>query len=125
MDIYIYIAICILFQTYSEEYEDELFVRIAEEMRNKMRLQKQLKEEKRQKEEKAHPPKVKKMTKALQIQQREAEAKKRLEVELRHQTEEAERRTLCRKMMSDSSKTRPSLNNSCLNVLNNFQGKKI
>lgn len=63
-----------------------------------------------------------KMTKKQQEKELEAEAKKRLDVEVHHQREEAETQALGQAMMKDAEKNRPSLNTSCLKLLNNFQG---
>ena len=68
---------------------------------------------------------AKPVTKTQQKKLEELEAQKRLETEVLHQTEEAERRALCKAMMADGAAKRPSLNNSCLKVLNNFQGNFI
>ena len=55
--------------------------------------------------------------------EQEAEAQRRMDVEVRHQKEEAETGALARKMMSDANKNRSTLNSSCCKLLNNYQGK--
>lgn len=51
------------------------------------------------------------------------DAQKKLETEVKHQEEEAERSALTKQMLSDYDAKSPNLNRSCFNVLNNFQGK--
>lgn len=96
--------------------------RIAVETKKKMRFEKLLEEEKKQKKSIEKQGKKKKMVNAQKDKQRDAERK--LDTEVLHQKEEAETRALTKTMMSDAAAKKPSLNNSCLNVLNNFQGKK-
>lgn len=89
-------------------------------MRNKIRLEKKLKLENLQREKNLQ--KVKTISNAKQQQEQEQEAKRRLDTEVMHQTEEAETRALGRAMMADAAGKRPSFNTSCLNLLNNFSG---
>ena len=84
-----------------------------------MRLEKILRDEKKKE---VRIPEPKKMTKKMRIQEQKAEAKRRLDIEVRHQTEEAETRAPARKMMSDAASNKPSFNTSCTNLLNNYQG---
>lgn len=58
---------------------------------------------------------------AGQLKEARKEAKRQLDVEVRHQTDENETRALGRAMMSDAVAGR-SINQSTLNLLNNFQG---
>lgn len=90
------------------------------EQKNNIRLQKLLKEGNKKIEVEAR--KERKSAAALERKEREKDAQRRLDTEVRHQAEETERRDLCEKMMSDASSNSSSINNSCLNVLNNFQG---
>ena len=82
-------------------------------------MEKKLDEEKKQQMRKEKP---KKTSKAAQEKELQVEAKRRLDIEIQHQKEEAETRALGRAMLSDASKNKPSFNNSCLKLLNNFQG---
>lgn len=65
------------------------------------------------------------MSAAKQKEEEAREAKRQLEAELRHQKEEAETRALGRAMIADANNNRNSFNRSCLNLLNNYQGKNI
>ena len=56
-------------------------------------------------------------------EENEKEAKRRLDTEVMHQTEEAKMSVLAKKMMSDAKSNKPSTFTSCANLLNNFQGK--
>lgn len=109
-----------MFQSYTEDYERQLCQRIAEERKNRIGIEKQLKIEKRKRDEIVKIPRN--ASKSTTQQEQEAEAKKRLETEVMHQTEEAETRALGNKMMSDAASKKPSFNTSCANLLNNFQG---
>lgn len=109
-------------QEYTTEYEEELYERIANETRNKVRLERQLKadkkkferlEEKAEKSKAAHENKI-----------REREARIQLDTEIMHQNEELERRALAKSMMADAAEGRPSFNQSNLNLLVNYQGLK-
>ena len=62
------------------------------------------------------------MTKELIAKEQETEAKRKVDVELAHQKDEAETQNLARKMMSDVKKNKPTFNALCCNLLNNFQG---
>ena len=111
-----------LFQEYSGEYQQELYHRIAEENRNIINLDKKLSAEiKRKKKESAT---AKRLTEAQNKKETEREAARQLEIKVRHQQEETERRSLARAMMADSESNRPTLNASCLKVLNNYQGNQ-
>ena len=103
---------------YTPEYEEELYHRIAEENKNKVRLEKKLKDEKKAKEVVAIKEKKKNDSR-----EREAEAQRKLETELRHQREESERRALGQVVLSDAAAANnTSLNSSCWKLLTNFQG---
>lgn len=118
-----YFFIQTFFKEYTPEYEEELYRRIAEETKNKERLQKVLiaENKKKEKEEKQN-----RKTSASKEKEEEAkEAERQLQTEMRHQREEADTRALARAMMVDAQKNRPSLNNSCLNLLNSYQGKLL
>lgn len=99
----------------------ELCHRIAEETRNKIRLEKKLIAEKKEREKKLRRSRT--VSKLVLQKEQQAEAKKRLDTEVHHQTEEAETRALGKKMLSDGVGNKPSFSNSCQNLLNNFQGK--
>ena len=90
-------------------------------MQNKIRLEKKLKLEKKKKEDLFR--KGRKQSNAKEQKQQEEESKRRLDMEILHQTEEGHTKSLGKKMMSDAASNRPSFNSSCLNLLNNFQGK--
>lgn len=92
-------------------------------MKNKIRLEKQLKAEKQKRDQVVYKSKNRKISKAMQDKEDEAEANKRMQTEVMHQTEEAERRALGRAMLADAASNRPSFNNSSLKLLNNFQSK--
>lgn len=98
----------------------ELYRRISEETANKIRLEKKIEEEKKIRKQATEKFNVMSDTNASL--EREIEAKRRLETEIRHQTEEAERRSLVKKMLADAAEVSPSMNKSCMNVLNNYQG---
>lgn len=98
----------------------ELYQRIAEETRNQARLEKKLIDQKKTRN--TIVKKGKKKSKEALKKEEEAEAKRRMDIEIRHQTEEAETRALGRKMMFDATKNKPSFNASCCKLLNNFQG---
>ena len=98
----------------------ELYQRIAEETRNKIRLEKTL--EKEQSKLDKEVKKMKKPTQTTSKKDEEKESQRRLDTEVLHQTEEAERRALGRAMMSDAANNKRSFNNSCLKLLNNYQG---
>lgn len=66
--------------------------------------------------------KVVKARKVSQEEEEEKEAKRRLDMEIMHQNEEAQRGALVKAMNSDADGNKPSFNRSCLNVLSNFQG---
>ena len=76
-------------------------------------------EKKRQQEIAEKQSSLKEINERKEIEQ---EAQRKLDTEILHQREEAERRALGQAMMSDAAKNRPSLSNSCLNLLNNYQG---
>lgn len=68
--------------------------------------------------------KPRKLTLAMQRREQEAESQKRLQVEVMHQTEEAKRRALAKAVMTEAASGNGSLNESCFNLLTNFQGKR-
>lgn len=68
--------------------------------------------------------KAKKCSDSKARKEEEKEGQRKIDTEVRHLKEEAERRSLGRAMLSDAASNRPSFNTSCLNLLNNFQGKK-
>ena len=109
------------FQNYDAKYEEELYRRIADEMKNKTRLEKKLLLE--QNKKKKFDETVKKVNEAKQKKEEEMEAQRQIEIELQHQKEEAETRALGKAMLADVEGNRPSLNQTTLKVLNNFQGK--
>lgn len=76
--------------------------------------------EKKTKREQAIKEKI--VQKPSNKKEMEAEAQRRLNAEVAHQTEEAETRALGRAMMADANSNRPSFSNSSLKLLNNFQG---
>lgn len=98
-----------------------MYEKIADETRNKVRLEKKLEMEKKKKQQKEE--KARKSSKSALQKEQEAEANRRLQTEMLHQTQEAKSRALGKTMMSDAVNNKPSLNISCLKVLNNFQGR--
>lgn len=62
------------------------------------------------------------LTEAQLDRQREKEAVRKQETEFKHQSEEAERRSLVKKMMQDVKENKSSFNSSSAKVLNNYQG---
>lgn len=92
------------------------------ENKKKIALEGQLQKEKKQKV--ADEKKEKKTKKTKESKQRAMEAKRKLDTEVLHQTEESERRALGRAMLADASGNKSAFNKSCLNLLNNFQGSK-
>lgn len=91
-------------------------------MKNKKQLEKRLNVEKKKRQEKENKFFSNTVSKEVLKKQKQSEAQRRLDTEVKHQTEEAERSTLGKAMMSDAAANRPSFNNSCLMLLNNFQG---
>ena len=82
-----------------------------------------MKAEKEKEEKNKVPAKKSKRSVANQHKKEaEADAQRRLAVELNHQKHESERRALVRKMVSDGEGNKATFNTSCLNVLNNYQG---
>ena len=100
-----------------------MYQRIATETKNKIRFEKAIAVERKKKE--VAEKKSRKISEAKRKEQETREAQRQLDIEMRHQNSEAETRALGRAMMSDAQENRPSLNRSCLNLLNNYQGKKI
>lgn len=98
--------------------------RIALESKNKDRLEKLVVAEKKKKEVRKSQLE-KDISAAQEAREREKEAQRKLDTELLHQTEESTRRSLVKKMMSDAASNSPTLNQSCLKVLNNFQGNLL
>lgn len=110
-------------QDYTPEYEEELYKRITEETKNKVRLEKNLLVLSKKSDREG-----KKTDKVIEAKEKEEEAKeaqRQLDVEFRHQKEEAEKRVMGRAMMTDAINNRPSFNRSCLNLLNSYQGNII
>ena len=99
-----------------------MYDRIAVEMKNKVRLEKNLISQKK-KEDLAEKER-KKVIAARRKEEEAREAQRQLDTEVKHQKEEAEARALGRAMLTDSALNRPSFNHSCLNVLNSYQGIK-
>lgn len=109
-----------LFQTYTPEYEEELYERIAVESKNKVRLERNLIKD-RKKRDVAEKATLKKKESRSKDEEKK-EARRQLECEMRHQSEEAETRALGRAMIADAQNNRPSFNRSCQNLLLNYQG---
>lgn len=96
--------------------------RIAKETENRNGLEKKLKLEKKKKNEIS--AKRSQANKAVQLKEHEDEAKRRLDTEVRHQRDEAKTKALANAMLRDASSNKPAFNNSCVKLLNNFQGLK-
>lgn len=108
-------------QNYTPEYEQELLERISQETQNKIRLEKILREELKKISE--FPVESVQMSEAQERKEQEKEGQRKIDTEVMHLNEEAKRRSLGRKMLADDGAgKKQSLNTSCLNLLNNFQG---
>ena len=111
------------FKTYDAQYEEELYRRIAEETKNKTRYEKAIEHEKKKKEKVQR--KSLQISESNKIKESKKEAKRQLEIEMRHQEEEAETRALGQAMVSDAAAGRTTFNQSSTNLLNNFQGNDV
>lgn len=83
-------------------------------------MEKKLKNEKKKNEN--VKKKAKKNNTTQLEQEEEQEAQRKLDTEVLHQKDEAERRGLVREMLSDAESQRSSLNTSTFNLLANYQG---
>ena len=109
-----------LFKDYSPNYEHELYERISNETKNKIRLEQKLEIERNKRD-----LLFLNSTKDLNVQHRmelEKKAERQLDIEIEHQKEEVERRTLATNMMSDVENNSPNFSKSCAKLLNNYQG---
>lgn len=89
-------------------------------MKNQVRLTKKFNAEKKKRE--VLEQKSTQVSTASKKKEQEKEAQRRLDAEIAHQKEEAETRALGKAMMQDGAKNRPGFSNSCMKLLNNFQG---
>lgn len=81
-----------------------------------------MQQEKKKKERELNA--IRKQSLAKEKEDEEKAANRKLEAEISHQKEEAERKALAQAVKADAAGNRPTFNQSCLKLLVNYQGNK-